>query len=76
MTGTDLYKRTHKSVPVIFEPPCTLIFKPTLEASFSIVSRIIYKTFYLMLKVIMLYQLPNCYDKSKTKPKKKNLMYI
>ena len=23
MTGTDLYKRTHKSVPVIFEPPCT-----------------------------------------------------
>ena len=24
MTGTDLYKRTHKSVPVIFEPPCTL----------------------------------------------------
>ena len=22
MTGTDLYKRTHKSVPVIFEPPC------------------------------------------------------
>ena len=25
MTGTDLYKRTHKSVPVIFEPPCTLL---------------------------------------------------
>jgi len=24
MTGTDLYKRTHKSVPVIFEPPCIL----------------------------------------------------
>ena len=24
MTGTDLYKRTHKSVPVIFEPPCTI----------------------------------------------------
>jgi len=23
MTGTDLYKRTHKSVPVIFEPPCS-----------------------------------------------------
>jgi len=22
MTGTDLYKRTHKSVPVIFVPPC------------------------------------------------------
>ena len=22
MTGTDLYKRTHKSVPVIFEPLC------------------------------------------------------
>ena len=22
MTGTDLYKRTHESVPVIFEPPC------------------------------------------------------
>jgi len=22
MTGTDLYKRTHKSVPVIYEPPC------------------------------------------------------
>jgi len=22
MTGTDLHKRTHKSVPVIFEPPC------------------------------------------------------
>jgi len=22
MTGTDLYKHTHKSVPVIFEPPC------------------------------------------------------
>ena len=22
MTGTDFYKRTHKSVPVIFEPPC------------------------------------------------------
>ena len=25
MTGTDLYKRTHKSVPVIFEPPCIRI---------------------------------------------------
>jgi len=24
MTGTDLYKRTHKSVLVIFEPPCIL----------------------------------------------------
>jgi len=24
MTGTDLYKRTHKSVPVIFEPPCII----------------------------------------------------
>ena len=24
MTGTDLYKRTHKSVPVIFEPPCRI----------------------------------------------------
>ena len=24
MTGTDLYKRAHKSVPVIFEPPCIL----------------------------------------------------
>ena len=23
MTGTDLYKRTHKSVLVIFESPCT-----------------------------------------------------
>jgi len=22
MTGTDLYKRTYKSVPVIFEPTC------------------------------------------------------
>ena len=22
MTGTDLYMFTHKSVPVIFEPPC------------------------------------------------------
>jgi len=22
MTGNYLYKRTHKSVPVIFEPPC------------------------------------------------------
>jgi len=22
MTGTDLYKHTHKSVPVVFEPPC------------------------------------------------------
>jgi len=22
MTGTDLYKHTHKSVPLIFEPPC------------------------------------------------------
>ena len=26
MTGTDLYKRTHKSFPVIFEPPCNIIF--------------------------------------------------
>ena len=26
MTGTDLYKRTHKSVPVIFEPPCIYIY--------------------------------------------------
>jgi hypothetical protein len=26
MTGTDLYKRTHKSAPVIFEPPCTYNF--------------------------------------------------
>jgi len=25
MTGTDLYKRTHKSVPVIYEPPCILL---------------------------------------------------
>ena len=25
MTGTDLYKRTHKSVPVIFEPPCIIL---------------------------------------------------
>ena len=25
MTGTDLYKRTHKSVPVIFKPPCICI---------------------------------------------------
>jgi len=24
MTGTDLYVRLYKSVPVIFEPPCTL----------------------------------------------------
>jgi hypothetical protein len=24
MTGTDLYMFTHKSAPVIFEPPCTL----------------------------------------------------
>ena len=28
MTGTDLYKRTHKSVLVIFEPLCiTTVFK-------------------------------------------------
>jgi len=26
MTGTDLYKRTHKSVPVIFEPPCICVW--------------------------------------------------
>ena len=26
MTGTDLYKRTHKSVPVIFEPPCIYVY--------------------------------------------------
>ena len=25
MTGTDLYKRTHKSVPVIFEPSCIFL---------------------------------------------------
>ena len=25
MTGTDLYKCTHKSVPVIFEPPCSMV---------------------------------------------------
>jgi len=24
MTGTDLYKHTHKSVLVIFEPPCII----------------------------------------------------
>ena len=32
MTGTDLYKRTHKSVPVIFEPPCIyILYKTNLQ---------------------------------------------
>ena len=33
MTGTDLYKRTHKSVPVIFEPPCMLVFMKSTRHS-------------------------------------------
>jgi hypothetical protein len=27
MTGTDVTYSTHKSVPVVFEPPCTLSFR-------------------------------------------------
>jgi len=27
MTRTDLYKRTHKSVPLIFKPPCIIEIK-------------------------------------------------
>jgi len=26
MTRNDFYKRTHKSVPVIFEPPCISLY--------------------------------------------------
>ena len=29
MTGTDLYKRKHKLVPVIFEPPCIYLEIPS-----------------------------------------------
>jgi len=35
MTGTDLYKHTHKSVAVIFEPPCI----NSVEQEFKIQSR-------------------------------------
>ena len=33
MTGTGLYKRTHKSVPVIFEQPCN--FKEQVRDAYS-----------------------------------------
>jgi len=29
MTGTDVARFTHKSVPVIFEPPCVFLFYKT-----------------------------------------------
>ena len=31
MTGTDLYKRTHKSVLVVFEPPCITLRRNLLH---------------------------------------------
>ena len=35
MTGTDLYMFTHKSVPVIFEPPCTMVYMSVGECLLS-----------------------------------------
>ena len=35
MTGTDLYKRKHKSVLVIFEPLCTFEWKRRFRAEIS-----------------------------------------
>ena len=36
MTGPDLYKRTHKSVPVIFEPPCIIYISAYLHGAFLV----------------------------------------
>ena len=36
MTGTDLCVRLHKSVPVIFEPPCTMFLDILLIPSSGI----------------------------------------
>ena len=43
MTGTDLYKRTHKSVPVIFEPPYIIIvFFTNLMHKFFILTHLLH----------------------------------
>ena len=37
MTGTNCDLFTHKSVPVIFEPPCTdIVFRVKLEATVKV----------------------------------------
>jgi len=45
MTGTDLYKHTHKSVPVIIEPPCTFLMKLDLGWEITTVSH--YRGFWI-----------------------------
>jgi len=52
MTGNDLYKRTHKSVPVIFEPSCSCMF---CMLPYNFINYVFFCYVYIFLFVFMSY---------------------